>query len=118
MEHISNTPSVQNAKEIAQPNQNPKPVENKAVVNPTQKALENKLTVALQESVDQRGKYGYKLNDLALGMAAGAGIKEVEAREQIKDIFENSLGVGLQDYLEQHREDNGLTNKPRDSFER
>lgn len=74
----------------------------------SQLRTDNKLASRLQDAIDERGRYSYKLKEYALGYAAGAGINEEEAKEKIKAIFEERIGVSIQSYLEQHRHENGL----------
>jgi hypothetical protein len=75
----------------------------------SQLRTDNKLASRLQDAIDERGRYSYKLKEYALGYAAGAGINEDEAKEKIKAVFEERIGVSIQDYLEQHRHENGLS---------
>ena len=70
---------------------------------------EHKMVSRLQDAVDEKGRYSYQLKDLAIGYAAAKGIKENEAKDEIKATFQKQIGVGLQDYLEQHRVENGLS---------
>jgi hypothetical protein len=51
----------------------------------------------------------YRLKDIAIGYAAAKGLKENEAKDEIKASFEKQMGIGLQGYLEQHRLKNGLS---------
>ncbi len=74
-----------------------------------QQAIERKLVSRLQEAVDDRGRYSYRLKDLAIGYAAGQGCRELAAREKINKTFEQQMGMGLQEYLEEHRLERGLS---------
>lgn len=87
---------------------NPLAPTNGANPNHSQLRTESKLASRLQDAIDDRGRYSYKLKELSLGYAAGAGIKEEDAKEAVKAIFHERMGVSLQDYLTQHREENGL----------
>lgn len=69
---------------------------------------EKKLTAKLRDSVDDRGNYRYKLNDLSLGYAVGKGIDQHEAKQEIRNLFEREYGVEIKTYLENHREARGL----------
>jgi hypothetical protein len=71
---------------------------------------ENKMVSRLQDAIDDKGRYAYRLKDIAIGYAAAKGIKENEAKDEIKASFEKRMGVSLQGYLEQDRLENGLTN--------
>lgn len=71
-------------------------------------AAERKMVSRLQEAVDDRGRYSYRLKDLAIGYAAAQGCTEHAAKEKINDAFEREMGTTLQGYLEGHRAELGL----------
>ena len=98
------TPSHENESKEATP------VASTNGTNPShaQLRVENSMTSKLQYAIDNNGRYAPTLNALALGYAAGAGVKEQEAREDIKAVFQDRMGMSLKDYLTQHREENGL----------
>lgn len=70
----------------------------------------NKMVSRLQDAIDDKGRYAYRLKDIAIGYAAAKGIKENEAKDEIKATFQKQMGVSLQGYLEQDRLANGLSN--------
>lgn len=70
---------------------------------------ENKMVSRLQDAIDDKGRYAYRLKDMAIGYAAAKGIKENEAKDEIKETFAKRMGVSLQGYLEQDRLENGLS---------
>ena len=70
--------------------------------------VESSMTAKLQYAIDTNGRYATTLNTLALGYAAGSGEREADAKEQIKSVFHERMGMSIQDYLTQHREENGL----------
>ncbi|BCX48598.1 hypothetical protein HAHE_25060 [Haloferula helveola] len=75
---------------------------------PAQSATERKMVSRIQDSIDDYGRYSNKLKDLSLGYAAGKGISEQEAKQEIGKLFERDLGMSLKSYLEQHRLERGL----------
>ena len=72
---------------------------------------EHKMVSRLQDAIDEKGRYAYRLKDIAIGYAAAKGIKENEAKDEIKASFQEKMGVSLQGYLEQDRLENGLSNE-------
>lgn len=88
--------------------ENPTKTINAVTTDHSQLRTENKLASRLQDAIDERGRYSYKLKEYALGYAAGAGINEEDAKEKIKAVFQDRIGVSIQDYLEHHRRENGL----------
>jgi len=70
---------------------------------------ERKLVSRLQEAIDDRGRYSYRLKDLSIGYAAAKGCNELTAKEEINQIFKQQMGMGLQNYLDKHRLERGLS---------
>lgn len=70
---------------------------------------EHKMVSRLQDAIDDKGRYAYRLKDMAIGYAAAKGIKENEAKDEIKATFAKRMGISLQGYLEQDRLENGLS---------
>ncbi|MBK1883530.1 hypothetical protein JIN85_13980 [Luteolibacter pohnpeiensis] len=70
--------------------------------------MEKKIVSSLRDGIDMRGRYKYQLKDFSIGYAAGKGISEQAARDQIGQLFERDMGISLHGYLEQHRLDRGL----------
>ena len=74
---------------------------------------ESKKTVyRLLEHIDENGRYADALKPVALGYAAGKGISEYEAKQDIDTHFKKEIGVDMKGYLAQHRKDRGLDNSP------
>lgn len=73
------------------------------------KAAERKVVSRLQEAIDDRGRYAYRLKDLAIGYAAAQGCSEVAAKDKINDLFQDQMGLGMREYLENHRLERGLS---------
>lgn len=67
----------------------------------------------LQDVIDENGRYSFRLKDLAIGYAAAKGMTELEAKQEINRCFEREMGIGLKDYLEDHRRERGLEVEPR-----
>lgn len=70
--------------------------------------VQRKLVSRIQDSIDENGRYSRKLKDLSLGYSAGKGISEYEAKIEIGQLFERDMGMGIKNYLEQHRIERGL----------
>ena len=70
---------------------------------------QRKLVSRIQDSIDENGRYSYKLKDLSLGYAAGKGISEQEAKAEITQLFTKEMGMEPKDYLTQHRLEHGLS---------
>lgn len=60
------------------------------------------MVYTLKSQIDQNGKYKYRLNDMAVGYAAGSGKNRFEAKAEIQDKFEQVVGQSPHDYLQQH----------------
>jgi hypothetical protein len=58
------------------------------------------LAYKIKGAIDQRGRYSYKLSDMASGLAAGTGKTQAEARQVIEDEFKKQTGHSPMDYLE------------------
>ncbi len=58
----------------------------------------------LKEAIDQNGRYGYRLNDMAAGYAAAKDMPRLAAKEAIEKKFEQQLGSKPKQYLDQHYE--------------
>jgi len=65
---------------------------------------DQELVYRLKSAIDQRGRYSFRLNDMAAGFAAGQGVSNAEARRSIEDKFTAQLGQSPQEYLDQHYE--------------
>lgn len=72
-------------------------------------ATERKLASRIQDAIDDRGRFSYKLKDLSMGFAAGRGISEQDARDEITQIFTKEIGQSPQEYLEASRIAQGLS---------
>lgn len=75
-------------------------------------SLEIRKTVyRLQDHIDENGRYNDALKPIALGYAAGKGVSENEARNEISRHFKNEIGQDIKAYLEKNREARGLSNE-------
>lgn len=63
---------------------------------------EQELVFQLKTAIDQRGRYSYRLNDMAAGYAAGKKVSVMKARTLIEESFERHTGQSPQQYLDQH----------------
>ncbi len=70
---------------------------------------QRKLVSRIQDSIDENGRYSYRLKDLSLGYAAGKGISEQEAKTEITQLFSKEMGMEPKEYLNQHRLEHGLS---------
>ena len=71
-------------------------------------AEQRKIVYRLQDHIDENGRYNDALKPIALGYAAGKGISEYEARQEIDSHFKRDMGTSMKSYLEQHRIERGL----------
>ena len=63
---------------------------------------DQELVYRLKAAIDQRGRYSFRLNDMAAGFAAGQGISNAAARRAIEDRFTDQVGRSPQEYLDKH----------------
>ena len=70
---------------------------NGAKTNPEQEMI-----LRLKTAIDDRGRYSYRLNDIAAGYAAGKGVSTTQARVHIEESFERQVGQSPQEYLDAH----------------
>ena len=79
---------------------------------------EQEMLYKLKAAIDQRGRYAYRLNDMAAGYAAGRGISAMTARIEIENRFAETFGHSPHKYLEYHydqlRENGQLRRRPGD----
>jgi hypothetical protein len=69
---------------------------------PEQDSTDQQMVYGLKTAIDQRGRYSYRLNDMALGFAAGKQTSTLAARAEIEDRFTQSIGRSPQEYLNEH----------------
>lgn len=67
-----------------------------------QMSPEQEIVYRLKTTIDERGRYAYRMRDLAVGYAAGKEISVAAARVQIEDHFEQQMGQPIQEYLDNH----------------
>lgn len=73
--------------------------------SPGQELLpEHELACRLKAAIDARGRYSFRLADMASGLAAGRNIPHAVARKTIEDNFARQFGHSPQEYLDQHYE--------------
>jgi len=80
-----------------------------------QQQAEQDMLYRLKSAIDGRGRYAYRLNDMASGYAAAHGMPATVARMEIEKKFTDQFGKSPQEYLDRHYEEmreNGLI-KPR-----
>lgn len=63
---------------------------------------DQELVYRLKSAIDQRGRYSFRLDDMASGMAAGRGISNTAARTLIENRFTEQMGMSPQQYLDHH----------------
>jgi hypothetical protein len=63
---------------------------------------DQELVYRLKSAIDQRGRYSFRLNDMAAGFAAGKQTSNAEARRSIEDKFTEHTGQSPQEYLDHH----------------
>lgn len=63
---------------------------------------DQELVYRLKAAIDQRGRYAFRLNDMAAGYAAAQGISNAAARSAIEERFTQALGKSPQEYLDRH----------------
>ena len=75
------------------------------------------LIYRLKQTIDQRGRYSFRLQDMVAGFAAGQNISTAAAQRNIEDRFTEEFGVSPRDYLDKHyndrREQGFETRQPR-----
>ena len=86
------------------------PQEQAVTQSPTLTAKQE-MVFKLKQSIDNNGRYAYRLNDMSAGYAAGKGVSNAEARKEIEASFAKQVGKSPKAYLEQHFE----TRKSHDS---
>lgn len=72
-------------------------------------AEQKKAVYRLADHIDDHGRYADALKTMALGFAAGKGVGEQNAREEIERHFKLETGKDIQSYLEEHRIKRGLS---------
>jgi len=63
---------------------------------------EVEMVLKLKIAIDDRGRYAYRLKDMAAGYAAASGINRFEAQLEIERKFESTVGCSPKQYLDQH----------------
>ena len=63
---------------------------------------EQELIYRLKTAIDDRGRYSFRLNDMAAGLAIGRGVSKDVARQAIEKSFEDHVGVSPKQYLDRH----------------
>lgn len=56
----------------------------------------------LKTAIDQRGRYAFRLDDMAHGYAAGQSVSFADARKAIEARFEQEFGRTPHAYLDRH----------------
>lgn len=63
------------------------------------------LAFRIKEAIDQRGKYSYRMNDMAAGFSAAREVSHSSARRAIEEGFRSEFGQTPKEYLnERHQE--------------
>ncbi len=68
--------------------------------SPGEMNQDQELVLKLKIAIDQRGRYSYRLDDMASGYAAGKGISLSDAKRSIEDRFRREVGQTPQEYLD------------------
>lgn len=63
---------------------------------------DQELVYRLKTAIDQRGRYSFRLDDMAAGFAAGQNISNTAARRAIEDRFTEQMGHSPKQYLDRH----------------
>jgi len=63
---------------------------------------DQELVFRLKTAIDQRGRYSFRLDDMAAGFAAGQKITNAAARRAIEDRFTEQMGHSPKEYLDRH----------------
>lgn len=63
---------------------------------------DQELVYRIKSSIDQRGRYSFRLNDMAAGFASGRGVTNTAARTTIENRFTEQMGMTPQEYLDKH----------------
>lgn len=63
---------------------------------------DQELVYRLKTAIDQRGRYSFRLDDMAAGFAAGQNISNAAARRAIEDRFTEQMGHSPKEYLDRH----------------
>lgn len=69
------------------------------------------LVYRIKGAIDQRGKYSFRVDDMAAGYAAVNGITQTEARKSIEERFKTHVGESPKEYLERQyalKKQNGM----------
>lgn len=76
-----------------------------------QQQAEQDMLYRLKSAIDGRGRYAYRLNDMASGYAAAKNLPATVARMEIEKKFTDQFGKTPQEYLDRHYQEmreNGL----------
>lgn len=90
---------------VASAQKAPNGLDTKASLTSEQK----KIAYRLQDQIDEHGRYADYLKPIASGYAAGSGISEYEAKQEIGRQFEQEIGLSLKSYVENYRQERGLS---------
>ncbi len=63
---------------------------------------DQELVYRIKSSIDQRGRYSFRLGDMAAGFAAGKDVSPTMARHTIENRFKEQLGMSPKEYLDKH----------------
>lgn len=76
---------------------------------------DQELVYRIKSSIDQRGRYSFRLADMSAGFASGRNVSPTMARQTIEKSFIEQLGLTPQQYLDKHydeRREQGLEVRP------
>jgi hypothetical protein len=68
----------------------------------TELSSEQELVFRVKSAIDQKGRYDFRLNDMAAGYAAAQGVSHATARRDIEGHFTDQVGLSPHEYLERH----------------
>ena len=69
---------------------------------------DQELVYRLKSAIDQRGRYSFRLNDIAAGFASGRSVTPATARQTIEKSFTEQFGLSPQQYLDRHYDERRL----------
>lgn len=56
----------------------------------------------IQNAIDDKGRYAFRLKDMAAGFAAAEGISPMAAKMKVEEIFTQKMNMTPHAYLDQH----------------
>lgn len=63
---------------------------------------DQELVYRIKAAIDARGRYAFRLGDMAAGFAAGRDVSPTMARQTIENRFKEQVGLSPKEYLDRH----------------